>query len=110
VDKGFPYKMMVRTRANEAASFFAHPWRRQTYDPFQDDQGTESDLEVVMEDVGANDTVGSGSGFEGSRKPEPPRMRKMSTSSMTGHASERIRSSTVSTSTIVGAELSSREE
>jgi hypothetical protein len=64
-----------------------------------------------MEDVGANDTAGNGSDSEGLlRKPAPPLMKRMSTLSTTRHASERIKSNAVSTSTIIGAELSSREE
>jgi hypothetical protein len=56
---------MVWTQASEAASSFACPQRHQAHDPFQDAQGTKSNPKVVMEDVGADDTAGSGSDSEG---------------------------------------------
>ena len=55
----------MQTRAIEATSSFEHPRPRRTHDPFQDGQGTKSDPEVVMEDVGTDDTTGSGSDSKG---------------------------------------------
>jgi hypothetical protein len=78
--------MMVRTQASEAASSSTCPRHCQTHDLFQDTQGTESDPEVVMEDVGANDTANSRSNSKGP-----------------------IREASIAT-TIVGVDLSSREE
>ena len=65
VNRNFLRKTMVRTRASEVAFFFAHPRSCQTHDPFQDAQGTKSNLEVVMEDIRTNDTTDNGSDSRG---------------------------------------------
>jgi hypothetical protein len=68
VNINFPYRTMVRTRDSEVASSSARPRARWTHDPFQDALGTESNLEVVMEDVETDDTGGSGLDFRGPDK------------------------------------------
>jgi hypothetical protein len=66
VNRNFPCKTMVQTRASEAASSSARPRSRRTHDSFQDAQGTKFDPEVVMEDVGTDGTDGSGLNSGGS--------------------------------------------
>ena len=56
---------MVQTRASEATSSSTRLRHCRTHDPLQDTQGTEFDPEVVMEDVGTDDTAGSMSDSKG---------------------------------------------
>jgi hypothetical protein len=56
-----------------------------------------------MEDVGADDIVGSGLDSKEPIRPTTPLTRRIITSSTTEHTLERIRPGVVSTSTIIGA-------
>ena len=65
VNINFPCRTMALTRASEAASSSARPRSRQTHVPLQDAQDPKSNLEIMMEDIGTDDTTGSGSNSRG---------------------------------------------